>query len=128
MQRGLSTRGAVAKKPAVRTPAHVEAKRPGMARKGGMGRHSDAGQVVTIFGASGFLGRYVVNILGNQGTTCIIPFRGDDHEVRHLRLMGDYGRIHPHPFSPKDDDSMRAAIARSDIVINLISKRTCPSF
>ena len=105
-----------------RQPVHVDPMRPGKPRMGGHNRNADSGQVITVFGASGMLGRYVVNLLGKTGHTCIIPFRGDDHEVRHLQLMGDYGRIQRHPFSPNDDDSMREAIAKSDIVINLIGK------
>ena len=105
-----------------RQPVHVDPMRPGKPRMGGHNRNADSGQVITVFGASGMLGRYVVNLLGKTGHTCIIPFRGDDQEVRHLQLMGDYGRIQRHPFSPNDDDSMREAIAKSDIVINLIGK------
>lgn len=59
---------------------------------------------------------------GNEGTTCVIPFRGDDMEWRHLKLCGDYGQIVPVPFSPHDEDSIRRAIGDSDVVINLMGK------
>ena len=57
-----------------------------------------------------------------DGTRCVIPFRGDDMEWRDLRVMGDYGMVVPLPYSPRDVDSVRAAIRNSDIVINLIGK------
>ena len=52
----------------------------------------------------------------------MVPFRGDDMEVRHLKVMGDYGMVQPIPFDPKVEDSVRAAIQQSDVVINLIGK------
>lgn len=85
-------------------------------------RSGVSGLKATIFGAYGFVGRYLVNRLGSVGTTCIIPFRGDDMEWRHLKPMGDYGNIVPVPFSPRDDDSLRRVIAQSDVVINLMGK------
>ena len=59
---------------------------------------------------------------GNEGTTCVIPFRGDDMEWRHLKLCGDYGQVVPVPFSPHNEDSIRRAIGDSDVVINLMGK------
>lgn len=85
-------------------------------------RSGVSGIKATIFGAYGFVGRYLVNRLGQMGTTCVIPFRGDDMEWRHLKPMGDYGNIVPVPFSPRDEDSMRRVIEQSDVVINLIGK------
>ena len=57
-----------------------------------------------------------------DGTRCVIPFRGDDMEWRDLRVMGDYGMVVPLPFSPRDEDSIRACIRKSEVVINLIGK------
>ena len=57
-----------------------------------------------------------------QGYNIIIPYRGDDSEVRHLKLMGDLGKVGFIPFDARDTESVRAAIKPADIVVNLIGK------
>lgn len=57
------------------------------------GRSSFSGVVATVFGATGFLGRYVLNRLGRSGNQIIVPYRGDEMDYRSLRLMGDLGQI-----------------------------------
>lgn len=49
--------------------------------------------MATVFGATGFIGRYVVNRLGRMGSQVIVPYRGDEHDYRHLRLSGDLGQV-----------------------------------
>jgi NADH dehydrogenase (ubiquinone) 1 alpha subcomplex subunit 9 len=70
-----------------------------------------SGHVVTVFGCTGFLGRYLVSKLGKfnsvymkvlafttlhftarMGTQVIVPYREED-EKRHLKPMGDLGQI-----------------------------------
>lgn len=63
-----------------------------------------------------------VTLTGSEGVTCVIPYRGDDMEWRHLKPLGDYGNIVPVPFDPHNEDSMRRAIAGSDVVVNLMGK------
>jgi NADH dehydrogenase (ubiquinone) 1 alpha subcomplex subunit 9 len=63
-----------------------------MARGSG-GRSSFSGVVATVFGATGFYGRYIVNRLGRTGSQIVAPYRGDEHDYRHLRLMGDLGQV-----------------------------------
>lgn len=89
------------------------------------GRHSDAGKSIAIFGATGFLGRYVVNALGQTGWTVHLACRGDDMEWRHLKPLMDYGKLIPHYYSAKDQDSVEAVIPKGkvDVVLNLIGKR-----
>ncbi len=105
---------------------------------GAGGRASVSGVVATVFGSTGFLGRYVVNklgewvhqqpifllcewhhrgtgmipmlcpcchsITGRMGSQVICPFRGEENDVRHLRVMGDLGQIqflvHTHTCPP----------------------------
>ena len=49
-------------------------------------RSTSTGLKATIFGAYGFVGRYVTALIASGGTQCIIPFRGDDMEWRHLKV------------------------------------------
>ena len=86
------------------------------------GRSSIAGTTVAVFGAGGFLGRYVCSNLGEVGTKTYIGNRGDGDEYRHLRPMFDLGRSKQLFYSPRDRDSMAAVIADADVVINLIGK------
>mmetsp|Transcript_142091 Transcript_142091/g.345215 ORF Transcript_142091/g.345215 Transcript_142091/m.345215 type:complete len:389 (+) Transcript_142091:119-1285(+) len=85
-------------------------------------RSGVSGLKATVFGAYGFLGRYVTARLGASSVQCVVPFRGDDMEWRHLKPMADYGSIVPMPFSPRDQDSLDRAIEGSDVVINLVGK------
>lgn len=81
-----------------------------------------AGVKVAIFGASGFLGRYVCGNLGTNGVLAYIGNRGDDFELRHLKVMFDLGRTRFVFYSSRDRDSMAEVIADADVVINLVGK------
>ena len=75
-----------------------------------------------VFGAYGQVGRAVVSLLAGSGVQCVIPYRGDDMEWRHLKVMGDIGVVAPMPFSPRDDATIDRAMEGCDIVVNLIGK------
>ena len=60
--------------------------------------------------------------IASSGVQCIIPWRGDDMEWRHLKVTGDLGVVAPVPFHPDDDSTIHRALEGSDIVINLIGK------
>lgn len=93
-----------------------------MIRRNLGGRNSNNGLTVTVFGATGFLGRYVCAELGAIGTTLQIPYRGEELEVRHLRPMSDLGMQATHTFSPRDQESIMQAVRGSDVVVNLMGK------
>ena len=52
-----------------------------------------SGITATVFGCTGFLGRYIVNALAKQGSQVVIPYRCDDTDMQHLRVMGDLGQV-----------------------------------
>ncbi|XP_052211637.1 NADH dehydrogenase [ubiquinone] 1 alpha subcomplex subunit 9, mitochondrial [Diospyros lotus] len=91
-------------------------------RKGTGGRSSVSGIVSTVFGATGFLGRYVVQRLAKMGSQVLVPFRGSEDSPRHLKLMGDLGQIVPMKYNPRDENSIKAVMAKANVVINLIGR------
>lgn len=52
----------------------------------------------------------------------VLPYRGDETEVRHLKLMADLGNVANVQINPRDRESIRQAIRGSDVVINLTGK------
>lgn len=90
-------------------------------RAGSGGRSSVSGVTATIFGCSGFVGRYVAQSLGAMGTRLVLPYRCDDVDVQHLRVMGDLGMIVPlKDFDINNEDAVKRAVEGSDLVINLV--------
>ncbi|KAJ1963986.1 Protein-lysine N-methyltransferase efm5 [Dipsacomyces acuminosporus] len=90
--------------------------------RGTYGRQSWNGQTVTVFGCSGFLGRYVVARLAREGTKVIIPYRGLFEYVRHLKVTGDLGMIIPMEFDIRNPKQIEECVRHSDVVINLIGR------
>ncbi|XP_036920591.1 NADH dehydrogenase [ubiquinone] 1 alpha subcomplex subunit 9, mitochondrial [Sturnira hondurensis] len=86
------------------------------------GRSSVSGVVATVFGATGYLGRYVVNHLGRMGSQVIIPYRCDTYDTMHLRPMGDLGQIIFLEWNGRNKDSIQRAVEHSNVVINLVGR------
>ena len=53
-------------------------------------RSSNSGHIATVFGATGFLGMYLVSKLAKQGTQVVIPYR-DLAWALPLKVSGDLG-------------------------------------
>ncbi|KZS93197.1 NADH dehydrogenase [Sistotremastrum niveocremeum HHB9708] len=85
------------------------------------GRSAVTGQVATVFGCTGFLGRYLVAKLAKAGTQVIVPYRDEDMK-RHLKPMGDLGQIVNMEWDLRNDDQVRECLRHSDIVYNLVSR------
>ena len=93
------------------------------AKAGATGRQGVSGVVATVFGSTGFLGRYVVSAIGERGGRVVCPHRCDDMDMQHLRPMGDLGNIITlQDFSIRDDELIQRTIAKSNVVINLIGQ------
>ncbi|KAG5567360.1 hypothetical protein RHGRI_002797 [Rhododendron griersonianum] len=93
-----------------------------LVRKGTGGRSSVSGIISVVFGATGFLGRYLVQRLAKMGSQVLVPFRGSEDSHRHLKLMGDLGQIVPMKYNPRDENSIKAVMAKANVVINLIGR------
>lgn len=83
------------------------------------GRSSRTGYTATVFGASGFLGRYLTSKLARHGTTTIVPFR-DDMKKRFLKVTGDLGVVNFVEIDARNLKSIQDSVAHSDIVFNCI--------
>lgn len=94
----------------------------GALKRGTGGRSSFNGIVATVFGATGFTGRYVCNRLGKIGSQLIIPYRGDAYEALRLRVCGDLGQVLFQPFNLKDEEAIEKAVRYSNVVINLVGR------
>jgi len=84
------------------------------------GRSSVSNIKATVFGASGFLGPYVMNRLGKIGSSIVVPYRGDELYLRKLKPMADLGQINLYPMSIRKAEEIEQAVAGSNVVINLM--------
>ncbi|KAH8726646.1 NADH-ubiquinone oxidoreductase-like protein 40 kDa subunit [Phaeosphaeriaceae sp. PMI808] len=85
------------------------------------GRSSLGGYTATVFGATGFLGRYIVNRLARSGCNVVVPFR-EEMAKRHLKVSGDLGRVHFVEMDLRNTASIDESVRHSDIVYNLIGR------
>ncbi|KIJ64483.1 hypothetical protein HYDPIDRAFT_28424 [Hydnomerulius pinastri MD-312] len=89
--------------------------------QGTPGYSAVSGHVVTVFGCTGFLGRYLVSKLARMGTQVIVPYREED-EKRHLKPMGDLGQIVPMEWDIRNEEQIAECLRHSDIVYNLVGR------
>lgn len=74
-------------------------------------------QIVTVFGGSGFLGRYVVSLLAKRGYRVLVPSRQPNRAS--FFPMGKVGQVHAIQANIRHPESIRHAVMRADHVINL---------
>lgn len=75
--------------------------------------------LATVFGGSGFVGRYVVRALAKRGWRVRAAVRRPDL-AGHLQPMGMPGQVHAVQANVRNAASVRAAINGADAVINLV--------
>ena len=113
-------------------------------KKGPGYRSSFSGNVATVFGAGGMVGRSVMNRFGRNGTQIIVPYRGDFYWLQRLKVVGDLGQVLFTPFNLRDEESIRyvtllgvgacvilnnsidnfsMSMRHSNVVVNLIGKQ-----
>lgn len=82
-----------------------------------MASHSD--MLVTVFGGSGFLGRYVVRALAKRDYRIRVGVRRPEL-AGHLQPLGKVGQIHAVQVNLRHPGSVRAAMRGSHVAINLV--------
>jgi uncharacterized protein YbjT (DUF2867 family) len=75
--------------------------------------------LVTVFGGSGFLGRYVVRALAKQGWRIRVAMRRP-HLAPELRVMGDVGQVELMQSNLRYPDSIARVVEGSQACVNLV--------
>ncbi len=76
-------------------------------------------QIVTIFGGSGFVGKYITQQMARAGWRVRVAVRRPQEAI-HVKTLGGVGQVEPIQANIRDEDSTRAAIAGADAVINCV--------
>lgn len=92
-------------------------------KRGTGGRSSFNGMVVTIFGATGFLGPMVGYKFGKIGSQMIYPYRGDFYPAMRLKPTGDLGQVLFHFYNLRDEKAIKEAMKYSNVVVNLVGSQ-----
>jgi uncharacterized protein YbjT (DUF2867 family) len=74
---------------------------------------------IVVFGGSGFIGRYLVRRLADDGWRIIVAVR-DPEGARHLQPLGNVGQIVPVVCDIGDRAQVAALVGRADAVVNLV--------
>lgn len=80
---------------------------------------ADNGKLATVFGGSGFVGRYIVWSLARKGYRVRAAVRRPDL-AGHLQPMGVVGQIHAVQANLRFPDSIARAVEGAEIVINAV--------
>lgn len=77
---------------------------------------------VTVFGGSGFVGRYVVERLADRGDVVTVAVRDPEH-AKFLLPLGNVGQIARVRCPLRSDDAVAAVLENADAAVNLIGIR-----
>ena len=80
-------------------------------------------KLVTIFGGSGFVGRYIARRMAKQGWRVRVAVRRPN-EALFVRPYGVVGQVEPVLANIRDDASVAAAMAGADAVVNCVGVMT----
>ncbi len=75
--------------------------------------------LVTIYGGSGFVGRYIAQEMAKQGWRVRVAVRRPN-EALFVKPYGVVGQVEPVLCNIRDDDSVRAAMQGADAVVNCV--------
>lgn len=75
--------------------------------------------LVTIYGGSGFVGRYIARRLAREGWRIRVAVRRPN-EALFVKSYGAVGQVEPVPCNIRDEASVRAAMTGADAVVNCI--------
>jgi uncharacterized protein YbjT (DUF2867 family) len=75
--------------------------------------------LVTVFGGSGFIGRYAVRALAKDGWRIRVAMRRP-HLAPELRVMGDVGQIELVQANVRHPDSIAQALEGAEVAVNLV--------
>lgn len=76
-------------------------------------------KLVTIFGGSGFVGRYIARRMARDGWRVRVAVRRPN-EALFVKPYGVVGQVEPILANIRDDDSVRMAVRASDAVVNCV--------
>jgi NADH dehydrogenase len=76
-------------------------------------------KLVTIFGGSGFVGRYIARAMAKEGWRVRVAVRRPN-EALFVRPYGTPGQVEPVAANIRDDASVRAALRGADAVVNCV--------
>ena len=76
-------------------------------------------KLVTIYGGSGFVGRYIARRMAKEGWRVRVAVRRPN-EAMHVKPYGAVGQVEPFPCNIRDDVSVAAAMQGADAVVNCV--------
>ncbi|WP_343116303.1 complex I NDUFA9 subunit family protein [Ostreiculturibacter nitratireducens] len=81
-------------------------------------------KLVTIYGGSGFVGRYVARRMAKEGWRVRVAVRRPN-EALFVKTYGVVGQVEPILCNIRDDASVRAAMKGADAVVNCVGVLVC---
>ena len=76
-------------------------------------------QLVTIYGGSGFVGRYIAQRMARQGWRVRVAVRRPN-DAHFVKPYGVVGQVEPVFCNIRDDDSVRSVMTGADVVVNCV--------